>query len=105
MSLDGGRLMLRREAPICSAMAPLMLVVPWVPLWAALVAAAAIGFVVGRWWIVALAAVWPVYGSHMSAVHLEGNLDLWLAFVSTLFVIGAITLGVATRWITERVRP
>jgi hypothetical protein len=74
-------------------------------LWVALVAAAAIGFVVGRWWIVALAAVWPVYGSHMSAVHLEGNLELWLAFVTTLFIIGAIALGVATRWITGRARP
>jgi hypothetical protein len=88
-----------------SEMAPLMLVLPWVPLWVALVAAAAIGFVVGRWWIVALAAVWPVYGSHKSAVHLEGNLELWLAFVTTLFIIGAIALGVATRWITGRARP
>jgi hypothetical protein len=87
-----------------SAMTPLMLVLPWVPLWVALVAAAAIGFVVGRWWVVALAAVWPVYGSRMSPVHLEESLDLWLAFVTTLFVIGAFALGVTTRWISERVR-
>jgi len=57
-----------------------MLVLPWVPLWVVRVAAASIGFVVGRWWIVALAGVWPFYGTHMSEVHLEGSLDDWVGF-------------------------
>jgi hypothetical protein len=85
-------------------MAPLIFVLPSVPLWLALVMAAVVGFVVGRWWIAILAGAWPFYGSHVSNIDLEGSLEVWLAITSTVFVIVAMELGVALRWVIRRRR-
>jgi hypothetical protein len=86
------------------AMAPLILVPPPVPLWLALFVAAAFGFAVGRWWVALLAGAWLFYGSHVSDIDLEGSLDVWLVITTTLFVILAMELGVALRWMIRRRR-
>jgi hypothetical protein len=85
-------------------MAPLILVLPSVPLWLALVVSAAVGFAVGKWWVALVAGAWPFYGSHVSDIDLEGSLDVWLAITTTLFVILAMELGVALRWVIRHRR-
>jgi len=86
------------------AMAPLILVLPSVPLWLALVVAAALGFAVGRWWVALLAGSWLFYGSRVSDIELEGSLDVWLAITTTVLMILAMELGVALRWVIRRRR-
>jgi hypothetical protein len=86
------------------AMAPLISVLPSAPLWLALVVAAALGFAAGKWWIALLAGAWPLYGSHVSDIQLEGSLEVWLAITTTLIVILAMELGVALRWMIRRRR-
>jgi len=86
------------------AMAPLISVLPSTPLWLALVVASVVGFAVGRWWVALLAGAWPFYGSHVSDIQLEGSLDVWLAITTTMFVIFAMELGVALRWVVVRRR-
>lgn len=104
MSPEGQAVICSAEPADAVAMDPLILVLPSRPLWLALVVAAALGFAVGRWWVALLAGVWPFYGSHVSDIQLEGSLDVWLAIITTLFVILAMQLGVALRWVIRRRR-
>lgn len=104
MSPEGQAVICSAEPADAVAMDPLILVLPSRPLWLALVVAAALGFAVGRWWVALLAGVSPFYGSHVSDIQLEGSLDVWLAIITTLFVILAMELGVALRWVIRRRR-
>jgi len=59
-----------------------------------------LGLLVGRWWLVALAAP---FGAYVLATNeLEGHIGEWVALVTTMLLGCAIACGVALRRLQRR---
>ena len=72
------------------------------------VAGAVAGFVIGRWWTILLPAcvwaAWMYYDIHTTTARVDGNLDVWLTFYTTVLVAVIAGCGLAMRQVMRRLK-